>query len=336
MARYHLPRVLIAGCFAVALLSTSAYADDAQDSAPAVDTPQCVTYVDTEDRDNAEILGMKGVACFQDERYEWALTYYQRAYSMDPDPLLLGGIGRSLHELGLYEPALDYYRRYLDEDSTSSRATRIQDRVRQLETNLDDDSATISFEPSPSPSTAYVVLENGEWYELGDSPMEIDVATGDYQFVLSADDHRHRHVHYDIDEDTVIDEELTTFGLSERNRRRAALWTAGSSLVVGITGATLLTISSQERSAAQQLDDGDFDDLSDYDQRRRTHLDRARSTRLWGTAGTAVGITGMLFGSILYMTASSVSDIDDAPSEAQRWSPKPTVGVGQLGLQFHF
>ena len=335
MARYHLPRVLVAGCFAVALLSTSAYADDAQGSEPAVDTPQCVTYVDIEDRDDAEVLGMKGVACFQDGRYEWALTYYQRAHSMDPDPLLLGGIGRSLHELGLYEPALDYYRRYLDRDSTSSRAARIEERVRQLETSLDD-SATVSFQPSPSSSTAYVVLENGEWYELGETPLEVDIAPGDYQFVLSADGHRHRHVHTGIDGDTVIDEELTTFGIAGRNRKRAALWTAGSSLVVGITGATLLTISSQERSAAQQLDDGDFDDLSDYDERRRAHLDRARSTRLWGTAGTAVGVTGLLFGTILYMTASSVSDIDDASSQARRWSPEPTVGVGQFGVQFHF
>lgn len=320
--------------FGVLLFSSTAAADSTED---------CPRYTAPPHQDDAQQLIMKGVACFETGDYTWALTHYQRAYELDGDPFLLGAIGRSLHELGLYDPAMAHYRRFLDREDIPSGADRIRARVEELESDLDDDAGTVSIRTAPSGVTTYVVLNNGEWHELGATPADARLREGSWEFVFVEDDHRPHRVTADVSrhEQQSLNEGLiardSALVISSRARRRTAVWTMATSLVIGAAGGTMLVLSSQENAAAERLEEGDFDELSDFDERRRDHLDTARTTRFWGTVAAGVGATGLLAGGILFFSTPSPASVeDDEADQSAGLQLQPTVSPAQIGIRGHF
>lgn len=314
--------------------------------------PQCSTYIKSEERSDAHALTLHGINCFEAERYSWALTHYSAAFELDPDPFLFGAIGRSLHELGLFEPAMGYYQRFLDEDDAPSGADRIRQRVEELQELSKTEATVVSLRSAPSGATAYVVLDNGEWYELGTTPVEVELREGDYDFVFDADRYHPRQIEFHVEygQENRVDGHLISeeaaLGVSESSRRTSGVWMMATGLAAASGGATMLVLSQQNNSAAQGLEDNEFDDLSDYDERRRRHLDRADTYQTWGTISTAVGATALLGGFVLYVSASSSSqdsmiddshnDEDMAPVERSSLSLKPVVGLNHLGMRLHF
>ncbi len=329
----------------IAALVLHAHSAAAVEDIDVDDEQECPTYADT-DADAAS-LGLKGVTCFQAGQYDWALTHYLAAHQLQPDPMLLGGIGRSLHELGLYQPALNYYEKFLEQESDTSRAERIRGRVEALEESLEDSAATVSLRGTPPGTTAYVVMDNGEWYALGSTPQEIDVRPGRYNFAFDSDEMRPRTVsaRASASRTTVVDTELVSeksaVKTSRRARRRAGIWTSTSSLVVGAAGATLLVMSARETSRAESLESDEFEGLSDFDERQRDHLDLADATGRWGLITAAVGATGLLIGSTLYLTGLPATDSgseldDDQADTASGLHVEPTVGLDQVGVRLRF
>lgn len=334
-----------------ALLATSAPSTvPAGEPEQSDDQQECPTYVDARDREAPEALALHGVNCFEAGQYQWALTHYRRAYDLDPDPFLLGGIGRSLHELGLYEPAMEYYQQFLDQEPVPSGADRIRERVEELESALETGAGTVSLRSAPPNTTAYVVLDNGEWFELGETPLATRVRAGDLQLAFRTDSYRPRHEDAGVstDETTEVDAELvsedSSLGVSARSRRRAGLWTGGASLLAGAAGTTLLVVSAREQDAANDLQREDFEDLDAYQRRHNDHLDTAARTRRWGTVTTAMGVTGLLTGSLLVLSTLSESppELDDPPDEQetdQATGPRPitpTVGADGVGVRVRF
>lgn len=331
-------------CLGIALLSvlsatSPAVADEQVDdiTADVDDDEECATYVNPDDRDDAEALGLKGVACFQATEYDWALTHYRRAYVLSSRSDLLAAIGRSLHELGLYEPAAAYYERFLEE----AQAEPIRRRLDEVQATIEEHATTVTLRATPPGTTAFVVLDNGEWYELGDTPMQLQVREGDYEFGFDAPGYRPQTVRVDATdgEPTSADTELIEDPLdrAQRQRRTAGLWTVGGSLIVGAAGGALLAMSAQETSQAKMLEDDDFEDLGDYDERRRAHLDAAATTGRWGVITAAVGATGLLVGSALILSTlgdpNGPADADETSSTHQL---QPTFGTNRIGVRFQF
>ena len=304
-------------------------------------TAECPTYIAPHQSEDANELTMHGVNCFEDERYDWALTYYRRAYEVAPDSFLLAAIGRSLHELGLYEPALAYYHQFLEqEDPDSATAQRIRQRVATIEDALDDDPAVVELRSSPPGSKAHIVLDNGQWYSLGHTPVDVSLRQGSYRFAFDGPGFRPTETrgravagHQRTVETTLISED-SLFSSTEQSRRRAGLWTMAGSGVVTAAGVTLLVLSAQQTSAAQTLENN-FDDPETFDQRRYDHLDQADSYRFAGTITTAVGATGLATGALLYfLTKPSTTSDDD--QVARSWSVEPQLGFNQVGLRLTF
>lgn len=306
----------------VAVLLTSPAAASAEDGVE-IDDPEeeCSTYLDAEDRHDVEALTFQGVACFQAEEYAWALTYYTAAYDLDADLFLLGGIGRSLHELGIFELAVGYYQRFLRGDDIPSGADRIHQRLDELDRAIDEEGATVSLRSSPSGVTAYVVLDNGHWYEIGPTPVEIKMRDGDYEFAFHAPGFRPRQLSKSIDtgESQEIRAEMVSedaaLNVSDRKRRIAGVWTMGAAIPATATGATLIALSMQN--------------------------DDRGSLRTPGTVVSAAGATALLTGAIIYLSASSSDDPapTDRPDQADArnaLSVEPTVGINHLGLRLRF
>ncbi len=321
---------------------------EAAETSESTDASSCVSYVDADARDDADVLTRRGIDCFGAGEYDWALTHYRRAYELDADPFLLGAIGRSLHELGLYEPAKGYYRRFLEDESSPSGAERIERRLDEVEAKLDDNAVTVSLQTAPGEATTHLVLDNGEWYELGATPVELKVREGDYEFVFDRDGYQRRHTdaHITSGRPTEINEPLidddATFDISRRNRRRAGIWTSAASLLFGAAGGGLLVYAATEEDAAGALSDDDFDSTDALDDARRSHRDRASTSRLWGSVGTTVGFAGLVTGTVLYLTnrpddtpAASDDDLDSTEAMLQP-TIEPVVGYDHLGLRLRF
>ncbi len=308
---------------------------------------ECPTYIAPDDRDNPQTLTLHGVACFEAGQYDWALTYYTRAFALSGDQFLFGGIGRSLHELGLYAPAMNAYHKFLDGDEVPSGADRIRSRVAQLEETIQAEGSELSLHSAPSDTTVYVVLGNGELYAIGSTPMQIELREGEYEFVFD-DEHYHPrvvNVTASPDESSEVDGRLVSessgLSVSEHRRRRAGVWTATTGLGIGAAGGALLVMSAHNNSTARSLEEDDFSDLSDYDERRRSHLDSAHTQRTWGTITTAAGATVLLTGMLLYFSGSPsgpAADDDNSPysKDAQRLQLEPTVGLNNLGFRLRF
>lgn len=305
------------------LATVLAAATVAAEDTVEIDDPdeECSTYISPEDRLDVEALTFQGVACFKAERYDWALTHYRAAYSIRPDPFLLGGIGRSLHELGIYQPASRYYQRFLRREQAPSGVERIQRRVDELEASIDENAETVSLHSAPAGATAYVVLENGYWYELGTTPLRVELRGGEYEFAFHGAGYRPRQIQADISGDHSIDAELVSeeaaLNVSERRRRSAGVWTMVTSIPITAAGATMVALSAQD--------------------------DDHRSLRTPGTIVSAAGMTTLLTGLIVYFSGSSEdpSPLDDSLPRPDRLTPgeaavEPMVGIGHLGIRLSF
>ena len=326
--------------------------DDTTDNNTEVESeqPECPTFIGSDERDDAHALTLHGIACFEAQEYAWALTHYISAFEIEPDPFLFGGIGRSLHELGLYEPAMGQYRRFLEEDDTPTGADRIRQRVEELEQLTELEATTVSLRSAPSGATAFVVLDNGQWYELGTTPLEVELREGDYTFAFDAEHYRPQTIDTSVagDEDHRVDGHLVSedvaLGIEQPARRHSGRWMIAGGLVGTASATALLVLSQRNDSAARGLEDEEFDTLSDFDERQRHHLDRADSFRTWGIISAATGVTLLMGGALLYRSASSVKDSPTVNGEKNAVSSvesrslqvEPTLGRNHLGVRLHF
>ena len=74
----------------------------------------------------------EGVAAFRGEKFSTALTHFERAFKLDPAPVLLYNLARCHEELGDYPKAIENYELYLTRQPQASDRVNVQERVRQM------------------------------------------------------------------------------------------------------------------------------------------------------------------------------------------------------------
>ncbi|HEY0714338.1 MAG TPA: tetratricopeptide repeat protein [Polyangia bacterium] len=84
----------------------------------------------------AERLVNEAAALYQANRYKEAIALFERAYTLDPHPIILLNIGRAHNRNGALEQALHFYRRYLKRAPKAEDRAQIEERVRHLEEAL--------------------------------------------------------------------------------------------------------------------------------------------------------------------------------------------------------
>lgn len=155
---------------------------------------KCPRNLPPETASDAKRMTLLGVSCFKEEQFAQAYTYYHRAYEIEKSDLLRAAMGRSLHEIGIYEVAAFYYEAYLDSNDSGKGADKIRRRMEQLEKDTDEKGVETQLKSFPPNSTVHVELTNGDWVKLGDSPTVVHLREGRYRFAYERPNYRRRHV----------------------------------------------------------------------------------------------------------------------------------------------
>ncbi|TXD34551.1 PEGA domain-containing protein [Lujinxingia vulgaris] len=312
--------------------------------APAPAPAQCPDYVIPDQQEDPRVLTLHGVSCFEAGDFERALHYYLRAYARSPEPLLRGAIGRSLHELGIYGPARQFYQDYLDSPAAdASGAQRIRERIDQLDATLAADAAALEVRSSPPGARAHLVLESGEWFELGPTPVTTRLREGHYEVAITREGYQTRRVSTRVDanaqavvEPTLV-ADAAAFDVSAAGWRRGALWTLAASTPVAAAGTAMLVLSAQDTAAARDAA-RQYDDPGELERRRRELLERSDDLRTWGTVTTVAGAAGILTGVVLYLSANRLASPgggSDGESQAGL-RVQPELGANYAGVRVHF
>jgi tetratricopeptide (TPR) repeat protein len=88
----------------------------------------------------------RGTAAYRARRYDEAIAAFNRAFELDPAPILIFNIGQAQFKKGERAQALASYRRYLELEPTSTNRAQVEARIRELE-------APPVIEPAPEPAT---------------------------------------------------------------------------------------------------------------------------------------------------------------------------------------
>lgn len=305
------------------------------------DNATCQTSPGDVDDLSVDDITLRGVACFEARHYDWALTYYLKAYDRDADPFLYGAIGRALQELGLFSLAEDSFRQFIDHTPTmeSSSAQRIERRLSDLEELEEEHMAAVAIGRPVPDATADVVFANGERFPIGHLPttLRVDPGTELTVEINAPGYHPRRYDASAVDDQTSVEPALVaddaSLTLSDRSRRRLGLTLGTGGLVVSSAGVALLFMGRHHGSRATDLDADDFNELSDLDRRQRHHLDRQDRYRRLGITGAAAGGAALIGASLIYLRTSSSTDA--TPDDAQA-GLRPVAGPQSLGVRWRF
>jgi tetratricopeptide (TPR) repeat protein len=152
---------------------------DAEDTAreAAERAARCPGTLAPDEPQDPRKLTSYGVACFEAGDYARAYVLYRKAYEHSESPFLVAALGRSLHEVGLYSLARRHYERFLrqaSEDATGA-VRKIRTRIEQLDSLSEEASSELKLGSIPDGADAFILLNNGAWVPLGETPLKISV-----------------------------------------------------------------------------------------------------------------------------------------------------------------
>ncbi len=276
-----------------------------------------------------EQFTLMGVACFKSGDHARAYTYYRRAYDASPRPLLTAAIGRTLHRLGIYHLAGQYYRKFLESDAaktgqTAASADKIRSRLEQLERDIERDGRSLRITSVPSSAAISMTLDNGEWVSLGRTPAAVVLAPDTYRFAIHHPNHRGRIRTIDLQSDSAPESvDIPLFHREAGFDKTAAAWKRGGFIVSAASVPLFATAGLLFGLSHNATRDADRIELTDADaeERRNKMVLRAGRMRGWAIATTAVGATSLGVGAAMMLRGGSLTpnpayQSNDAPSSS--------------------
>lgn len=309
---------------------------------------ECPTHLSPTEARDARELTMQGIACFKQEEFAQAYTFYFRAYQKQESDTLRAAMGRSLHELGLYTLAESYYESFLEGADPKADSTRkIEKRLDQLSDDIDKTAVRTKLRSFPSGATVHVQLDNGEWVEVGGTPTEIRLREGEYRFGFRRDGHQRRRVTRSLADSTTpatVDVDLyptdSGFDATSRQWKKAGIITGLSAIPVLGAGALFFGLSADQFSEAEDLTrDGVYDPA-----RENQLVANGHRWQRWGIGFTTVGAAAAVTAGVLYWRGMTLapaastkdagqSDSDDTGSAMRL---RPVVSPRSVGLRARF
>jgi len=123
-----------------------------------------------------------GVEHFKANRFEDAIREFNKAYRLDPNPVLVFNMARAFEETRQYTSAIEFYRRYLTMAPESTDRQAVEDSIRTLEllaAKNQTQAVALSVISQPDGATVFV-----DGREVGVTPMKLDVAPGKHFIAL--------------------------------------------------------------------------------------------------------------------------------------------------------
>lgn len=318
-------RTLFTLCFFGTLLTaTSAVANQGE----------CHPYVPVESQNDPDLLGMRGVTCFESGEYLQALIFYRQAYSVQPSPFLQAGIGRCLQELGYPDLARQYFQLYLGTQSKTSEAyQRIQQRMDVVDEALNSKGQTVTLRTDPANAKVFLILKDEYWEEVGTTPMSLKLLPGEYRVVLQRPDFQTREVSFTIDPATPPPDSYALtpqlqVGSAPQEVSRGGVYMMIASTPFFALGTGMFVLAEFSESDADVYPVGN----PNYDAERQRELyDGASRYRKVGIASAGIGATLFFSGLIWHLVQDSPSATSETTS---RWSP--VIAPDHVGLNLRW
>lgn len=100
----------------------------------------------------------RGVKLYNLGHFQEAIPEFEKAYDLDPQPILLFNIAQSHRQNGNKERALFFYRRYLEQEPNAAKRADVEQRMKELAQALQQENEQKQKPPTevtpPAPSTA--------------------------------------------------------------------------------------------------------------------------------------------------------------------------------------
>ncbi len=166
------------------LIAAAACAQPQPADAPP-DPPADSKPAATEEDQQAKDAYSAGVEHFKAKRYADAIREFNKAYRVDPNPVLVFNMARAFEELEEYDSAIEYYRRYLEMAPESEDSASVADTLRALELlkKRSAEAATVTLSVTSTPDGAQIYV-NGR--EVGASPMKLELKPGRHFVAVEA------------------------------------------------------------------------------------------------------------------------------------------------------
>ena len=260
-------------------------------------------------------------------RYDKAMRALNAAYSIDPRPELLYGLGLSYEELKRYDEAVDHYNRFLEALPEAPNREEVEAKLKQLPLR-----ASTRLVVRVTPQDASIFLD-GE--PLGQAPLD-QVVEADVPIEVRAEAPGHLSETHTVAVALGAEERLTLTlkpepveeepGLSSRQRGGIAAMLGGGVLILG--GAGLAWSGERRRDALLALDragprPADYDDSFLAANRRST------------IGLVAIGVGAAATGLGAWFAFASPERAETAPA-ARRRGPTLHLSPRQVQLRLEF
>ena len=106
----------------------------------------------------------RGVKLYNLGHFQEAIPEFEKAYDLDPQPILLFNIAQSHRQNGNKERALFFYRRYLEQEPNVTKRADVEQRMKELSQALEQENEQKQKPPTevspPPPTTALATPAN--------------------------------------------------------------------------------------------------------------------------------------------------------------------------------
>jgi len=205
----------------------------------------------------------QGVEHFKQKQFADAIREFNKAYRLDPNPVLVFNMARAFEELQQYDSAIEYYRKYLEMLPETPDRKMVEESVRTLEI-LKKQAATPVLVPlnvTSKPEPARVLVDGRE---IGSTPLKTTIPAGHHYLAVEADGHERHASEFDATADTPIEREVLllprpagappTAYESGLSRRTWAFITMGAGGTVGALGGVSGLLASRKADKLGEVD----------------------------------------------------------------------------------
>ena len=279
----------------------------------------------------AQMAYAKGVEHFRAGHFNDAILEFNKAYRLDPNPVLVFNMARAFEELKDYDSAITFYRKYLEMAPKAEDRVAVEDTLQALEilARRASETARVELVVTTTPGGARVFVDGRE---LGVSPIKANLAAGRH-FVATEKQGYERvsaelvleigppRTHTFELEPTADVEHRVAVGDSSGLARRDWAWiTLGVSgaIVAGGAIAGIQAMKKEDRldeidRDPTQTDRGEYEDLKD----------EGRTAALVADGLLVAGLAGLVASAVLFTTGGSERDAPAATAV-----PGPGRGLG--------
>lgn len=139
-----------------------------------------------------------GVGFFKEHQYADAIREFNKAYRLDPNPVLVFNMARAFEELKQYDSAIEYYKKYLEMAPQAPDRAKVEDSLRALEI-LQKAAATdsrVELTVTSAPDGAKVFIDGRE---VGLTPLKAQIPVGHRFLAVEAPGYTRHSSELDVD-----------------------------------------------------------------------------------------------------------------------------------------